>query len=111
MKCTTARNPPPPIPDRPSPGLPRTALLDLIFRRQSGKSARKKKTTTDNCTMEGQHSLEREGAGRPERRTAVVAMELAKFDIDIAALCETRFSESLVVSTSWNTLSSGVAGK
>ena len=31
MKCTTARNS---IPNRPSPGLPRTALLDLIFRRQ-----------------------------------------------------------------------------
>ena len=31
MKCTTARNM---IPDRPSPGLTRTALLDLIFHRQ-----------------------------------------------------------------------------
>ena len=29
MKCTTARNN---IQDRSSPGLPRTALLDLIFR-------------------------------------------------------------------------------
>ena len=38
--------------------------------------------------------LDREGAGRPERRTALVAMELAKYNIDIAALCETRFSES-----------------
>ena len=33
-------------------------------------------------------------ASRPERRTALVAMELAKYNIDIAALCETRFSES-----------------
>ena len=31
---------------------------------------------------------------RPERRTALVAMELAKYNIDIAALCETRFSQS-----------------
>ena len=38
--------------------------------------------------------LDREGANRPERRTALVAMELAKYNIDIAALCETRFSES-----------------
>ena len=38
--------------------------------------------------------LDPEGAGRPERRTALVAMELAKYNIDIAALCETRFSES-----------------
>ena len=38
--------------------------------------------------------LDRKGANRPERRTALVAMELAKYNIDIAALCETRFSES-----------------
>ena len=38
--------------------------------------------------------LDREAADRPERRTAFVAMELAKYNIDIAALCETRFSES-----------------
>ena len=38
--------------------------------------------------------LDREVANRPERRTALVAMELAKYNIDIAALCETRFSES-----------------
>ena len=31
---------------------------------------------------------------RPERRTALVAMELDKYNIDIAALCETRFSET-----------------
>ncbi len=36
--------------------------------------------------------LDREGADRPERRTALVAMELAKYNIDIAALYETRFS-------------------
>ena len=38
--------------------------------------------------------LDREGANRPERRTALVAMEVAKYNIDIAAVCETRFSES-----------------
>ena len=38
--------------------------------------------------------LDREVADRPERRTALVAMELAMYNIDIAALCETRFSES-----------------
>ena len=38
--------------------------------------------------------LDRDGADRLERRTALVAMELAKYNIDIAALCETRFSES-----------------
>ena len=38
--------------------------------------------------------LDREAADRPERRTALVAMELAKHNIDIAALCETMFSVS-----------------
>ena len=38
--------------------------------------------------------LDREAADRPERRTVLVAMELAKYNIDIAALCETMFSES-----------------
>jgi hypothetical protein len=38
--------------------------------------------------------LDREGASRPERRTALVAMELAKYNIDIAALSETRLSSS-----------------
>lgn len=31
------------------------------------------------------------GSDRPERRTAIVARELGRYDIDIAALCETRF--------------------
>ena len=38
--------------------------------------------------------LDLEEADRPERRTALVAMQLAKYSIDIAALCETRFSEA-----------------
>ena len=38
--------------------------------------------------------MERDGANRPEKRTALIAMELAKYNIDIAALCETRLSES-----------------
>ena len=37
---------------------------------------------------------DREAANRPERRTALVAMELAKYNINIAALYETRLSES-----------------
>ena len=38
--------------------------------------------------------FDREEADRPERRTAIIAIELAKYNIDIVALCETRFSES-----------------
>ncbi|VDL95057.1 unnamed protein product [Schistocephalus solidus] len=33
------------------------------------------------------------GSNRPERRTALVARELARYKVDIAALSETRFSE------------------
>ena len=38
--------------------------------------------------------FDREAADRPERRTTLVAMELVKYNIDIAAVCETKFSES-----------------
>ena len=38
--------------------------------------------------------LDRETTKRPERRTALVAMELAKYNIDIAVLSETRFHAS-----------------
>ena len=38
--------------------------------------------------------LDREGADRPEKGTALIAMELAKYNIDITALCETRLSKS-----------------
>ena len=44
--------------------------------------------------MERRTLLDREEANRPERRTGLVAMELGKYNIDIAALCETSFSES-----------------
>ena len=36
--------------------------------------------------------LDRENVQRPERWTAIVGMELARYNIDIAALSETRFS-------------------
>ena len=38
--------------------------------------------------------LDRDRTDRPERRTALVAVELERYRIDIAALSETRFSES-----------------
>ena len=37
--------------------------------------------------------LDRENTARPERRTALVARELARYRIDIAALSETRFAD------------------
>ena len=38
--------------------------------------------------------LDRETTNRPERRTVLVAMELPKYNIDIAVLSETRFHAS-----------------
>ena len=38
--------------------------------------------------------LDRETTNRPERRISLVAMELAKYNIDIAVLSETRFQAS-----------------
>ena len=46
--------------------------------------------------------LDNTQAERPERRTALVARELARYNADIAALSETRFADkglSLVVAT------------
>ncbi|VDL98473.1 unnamed protein product [Schistocephalus solidus] len=37
--------------------------------------------------------LDNSRRNRPERRTALVARELARYKVDIAALSETRFSE------------------
>ena len=36
--------------------------------------------------------LDREGTDRPQRRTALIAGELSRYNIDIAALSETRFA-------------------
>ena len=52
------------------------------------------------------------GSGRPQRRTALVGRELGRYDIQIAALSETRFadvvrSKKLVLDTP----SSGVDAK
>ena len=54
--------------------------------------------------------LDRDGANRPERRTALVALELAKINkTSTSPPYVKQGSQSLVVSTTWNTLSSGVA--
>ena len=81
------------IADRPWHGVLRTALFDSISSRRK-KSAWKKITPNENCEMERQDTYDRESADRPERRATLVAMELAKYNIDIAVLCETRFHAS-----------------
>ncbi|KAK2179217.1 hypothetical protein NP493_504g00002 [Ridgeia piscesae] len=49
--------------------------------------------------------LDREAADRPERRTALESMELAKYNIDITALCETRQGTSKPTKLNTATLS------
>ena len=84
MKCTTARNS---VPDRPSPGLPRTARSHLPSTEQNQlRSGRR--TSRQLLKIEQRNVrtlLDRESADRPERCTALVAMEFAKYNIDIAA--------------------------
>ena len=50
--------------------------------------------------------FDREAADRPERRTALVTMELVKYNIDIAVK---QGSQSRIVSTTWNSLFSAMA--
>nr|VZI01895.1 unnamed protein product [Spirometra erinaceieuropaei] len=59
-------------------------------------------TTAHGSPIQGWHCQPPRGEGprkdnprsnRPERRTALVARELARYKVDIAALCETRLSE------------------
>ena len=88
MTCTTIQIL---IPDRPSPGIPRPLCSTPSFVDRE-KSARKK--TPSNAQWNVRTLLDREITNRPERRTALVAMELAKYNIDIAVLSETRFHAS-----------------
>ena len=44
------------------------------------------------CCWNVRTLLDRNEVSRPERRTALVAKELARYHIDIAALSETRLS-------------------
>ncbi|VDL98635.1 unnamed protein product [Schistocephalus solidus] len=49
--------------------------------------------TVENSYGEGDMQSHSRRSNRPERRTALVARELARYKVDIAALSETRFSE------------------
>ena len=71
------------------PHLPSTGEIQQGRRRQR---QRRQLLTIGQWNVRTLH--DREGANRPEGRTALIAMEIAKYNIDFAALCETRFSES-----------------
>ena len=76
----------------------RSGLPSTVSSQLGSSSSSTYNTGRKNTMMIGQWNvrtlLDRDGTDRPERRTALVAMELEKYRIDIAALCETRFSES-----------------
>lgn len=69
-----------------------STVSNMLGRQQQHKD--KNKTTLLVGQWNVRTLLDREGTERPERRTALVAMELGKYGIDIAALSETRFSET-----------------
>ena len=58
------------------------------------KSARKKTQSNDNSQWNIRTLLDRETTNRPERCTSLVAMERAKYNINIAVLHETHFHAS-----------------
>ena len=45
------------------------------------------------CCWNIQTLLDKVDSGRPEKRSAIVARDLARYDIDIAALSETRLAD------------------
>lgn len=83
-------------------GVLKIACLQLVSLQRltavhlSGSITRKNKHEMKNLNIgcwNVRTLLDREGSGRPERRTALVAKELERYNIDIAALSETRISE------------------
>nr|VZI31871.1 unnamed protein product [Spirometra erinaceieuropaei] len=61
------------------------------FRRRIGQTGRVRPLTLAAWNVRS--LLDNPRSNRPERRTALVARELARYKVDIAALSETRFSE------------------
>lgn len=59
----------------------------------SGRNQRKKKRNLIIGAWNVRTLMDREASSRPERRTALIARELARYRIDIAALSETRIAE------------------
>ncbi|BHF85638.1 hypothetical protein SprV_1002880900 [Sparganum proliferum] len=66
-------------------------LQDGRFRRRNRQTGRVSPLTLAAWNVRS--LLDNPRSNRPERRTALVALELARYKVDIAALSETRFSE------------------
>ncbi|BHF84932.1 hypothetical protein SprV_1002808600 [Sparganum proliferum] len=62
-----------------------------LFRRRNRQTGRVSPLTL--AAWNFRHLLDNSRSNRPERRTALVERELARYKVDIAALSETRFSE------------------
>ena len=62
-----------------------------------GRNNKKKKTKTIPLKLGAWNVrtlMDRDVADRPQRRTALIAQELARYNIDIAALSETRLADT-----------------
>ena len=70
--------------------MPRLAVNPLSGRKEKRKEKRKQLIIG---AWNVRTLLDREDTARPHRRTALVAKELARYRIDIAALSETRCAE------------------
>ncbi len=70
------------------PQVPRTSTI-----RSSERTGCKKRKLLTLATWNVRTLLDNENSNRPERRTALVAKELERYNIDIAALSETRLAE------------------
>ncbi|BHF73663.1 hypothetical protein SprV_0401674500 [Sparganum proliferum] len=73
------------------PNVAATAYNDRIFRRRNRQTGRVSPLTLAAWNVRS--LLDNTRSNRPERRTALVARELPRYKVDIAALSETRFSE------------------
>ncbi|XP_047497803.1 craniofacial development protein 2-like [Penaeus chinensis] len=78
-------------------GVPATTSLHCrvcVPQDRSGRTKKKKQVKVLNLdTWNVQTLLDNTKADRPERRTALVAKELARYNVDIATLSETRFAD------------------
>ena len=62
----------------------------------SGRTKARKKSRARHITLAALNvrtMLDREGTARPERRSALIDRELERYNVDIAALSETRLAD------------------
>ena len=71
-------------------------MMVMMIGSSGKKNKRKKKTANLKVARSNVRSM-RDSEDRPQRRSALVARELARLNIDIAAASEVRFAEQDLV--------------